>query len=191
VIESGIILLIILCIIIYKLYAENKTIKSETKAIYAKEIDKLQTQVDVLRESRIDPNNIISMTEHDRMKSELNFKLDVFKDEYELISDELKQVQEKNSTLISQRQSSHVRLGKVAENFYPLLSDFPYNSEKCTSILAPIDLIYWGEDDIVFVEIKSGKSQLSSKQRNIRNLVNEKKVRFETHTIGEEGIVIK
>ena len=40
----------------------------------------------------------------------------------------------------------------------------------------PIDYISFGDDKITFIEVKSGKSQLSSKQRHIRDLVNDKKV---------------
>ena len=35
----------------------------------------------------------------------------------------------------------------------------------------PIDYIVWDENGIVFLDVKSGKSQLTKKQRMIRDLI--------------------
>ena len=40
----------------------------------------------------------------------------------------------------------------------------------------PIDYISFGDDEITFIEVKSGNAQLSSKQRHIRDLVKGKMV---------------
>ena len=40
----------------------------------------------------------------------------------------------------------------------------------------PIDYISFGDDEITFIEVKSGNSQLSQKQRHIRDLVKAKLV---------------
>jgi len=189
VIESVIILILIL--IIFNLITTRIKVKDDAKQIYSKQLDILQLEVNLLRENKINPTEVISITEHDRMKKEYDFKLNLFKDEYEQVSAELNTQMEQNSKLVSQRQSNHVKLGKVAENFYPLLSDFPYDSKKCVAMLAPIDLLYFGEDEIVFIEIKSGSSSLSPKQRNIKKLIEDGKVSFETHKIKDTGITVK
>ena len=43
----------------------------------------------------------------------------------------------------------------------------------------PIDGIQFNEDKIILVEFKTNKSKLSTKQRHIRNLINNKQVEFE------------
>ena len=81
--------------------------------------------------------------------------------------------------LLSQKKSSEVRLGQISENLAPFLKDFKYNPKETHFIGMPIDYIIFEEDKIIFLEIKSGKSQLSTKQRNIRNLIKDGKVEWD------------
>lgn len=83
------------------------------------------------------------------------------------------ETQSRKKTL-SQKKSSEVRLGHIAEKLAPFLEDFPYEPETATFLGQPIDYIVFEEEEIVFIEIKSGNSQLSQKQRNIRDLVKNK-----------------
>jgi predicted Holliday junction resolvase-like endonuclease len=94
-----------------------------------------------------------------------------------------KTLAEKN---LSERKSSEVRVGKIAENFAPFLENFPYNAKHCHFLGQPIDFIVWEDNKIVFVEIKSGKAQLSSSQRNIRDIIANKNVSFEVFRINEK-----
>jgi predicted Holliday junction resolvase-like endonuclease len=88
----------------------------------------------------------------------------------------LKNKEEDYSKLLSQKKSSEVRLGQISENLAPFLKDFKYNPKETHFIGMPIDYIIFEEDKIIFLEVKSGKSQLSTKQRNIRNLIKDNKV---------------
>jgi len=85
----------------------------------------------------------------------------------------------KYSTLLSQKKSSEVRLGQISENLAPFLKDFKYNPKETHFIGMPIDYIIFEEDKIVFLEVKSGKSQLSTKQKNIKNLIKDGKVEWD------------
>lgn len=87
--------------------------------------------------------------------------------------------------------SERVRLGLVSENIAPFLSDFPYESGRVRGLFNPIDLLVFNDDEIIFVEVKSGEAKLSEKQRNIKRLIQEGKVRFEEHRIGDKGYTIK
>lgn len=80
------------------------------------------------------------------------------------------------SKLLSQKKSSEVRLGQISENLAPFLKDFKYDPKKTHFMGMPIDYIIFEEDQIIFLEIKSGKAQLSTKQRHIRDLIKEGKV---------------
>ena len=56
------------------------------------------------------------------------------------------------------------------------LDQFSFDPETCVFLGRPIDYIAFDDDIITFIEVKTGKSQLSTKQRHIRDLVNSKQV---------------
>jgi predicted Holliday junction resolvase-like endonuclease len=95
------------------------------------------------------------------------------------------------SELKSQNQSKSVRLGLISENVLPFHNQFPYDVKNLVPMFRPVDYIVFEEERIVFLEIKMGTSQLSEKQRNIRRLIEEKKVYFSEHRISETGYTIK
>lgn len=100
-------------------------------------------------------------------------------------------LQEDFNKLQHQKISADVKLGAKAENLLPFLSQFPYANDEIRGLFNPIDLIVFREDEVVFVEVKSGQSQLSDKQRKIRDNINSGRVRFETHRLDENGIRVK
>ena len=85
---------------------------------------------------------------------------------------------EQYGKLFNQKKSSEVRTGKIAEQIAPFLSDYPFDPKVSKFIGDPIDLVVFASDKITFVEVKSGKSQLSKKQREIRDMIKEGKVEF-------------
>jgi len=80
--------------------------------------------------------------------------------------------------LLGQKKSSEVRTGKITEQIAPFLADYPRNPRTARFIGDPIDFIHFDEDKVTFVEVKSGKSQLSKKQRGIRDMIKAGKVEF-------------
>jgi predicted Holliday junction resolvase-like endonuclease len=78
--------------------------------------------------------------------------------------------------VLSQKKSGEVRLGHIAETLAPFLDQFEFEPERCSFLGQPIDYISFGDDEITFIEVKSGNSQLSQKQRHIRDLVKQKLV---------------
>jgi len=71
-----------------------------------------------------------------------------------------------------------VKHGKAFEQMFPYMNSYPYNVENFRFIGTPIDGISFEDDGIVFVEFKTGNSQLSSNQRKIKKLVKDKKVKW-------------
>ena len=63
------------------------------------------------------------------------------------------------------------------------MESYPYDYNKFRFIGNPIDGIQFNEDEIIFMEFKGGKSQLSEKQRNIKDLVKDKRVYWEEFRI--------
>jgi predicted Holliday junction resolvase-like endonuclease len=86
------------------------------------------------------------------------------------------ELSEQKKKVTSQKKSSEVRLGHIAETLAPFLEQFEFDPETCTFLGKPIDYISFGDEGITFIEVKSGKSQLSTKQRHIRDLVKAKLV---------------
>lgn len=94
-------------------------------------------------------------------------------------------------TLQNQKISADVKMGQKAENLLPFLESFPYKDDELRGLFNPIDLIVFKSDEVVFVEVKSGQSQLSEKQRQIRDNIQAGRVRFEIHRMDEKGVKIK
>ena len=79
----------------------------------------------------------------------------------------------------SLRRSESTRYGLITEQFMPFISEYPYDSKQFRFLGSPIDGGQFEEDKIVMIEFKSAGSQLSTRQRRIRNLVKEGKVDFQ------------
>lgn len=80
---------------------------------------------------------------------------------------------------VSLRRSESTRYGQITEQFMPFISEYPYDSKQFRFLGSPIDGVEFEEDKIVMIEFKSAGSQLSTRQRRIRNLVREGKVDFQ------------
>ena len=115
-------------------------------------------------------NNVqASSTEHKQREQELNKKI-------VQLEKDLQDETEKRKKVLSQKKSGEVRLGHIAETLAPFLDQFEFEPERCSFLGQPIDYISFGDDEITFIEVKSGNSQLSQKQRHIRDLVKQKAV---------------
>jgi len=82
--------------------------------------------------------------------------------------------------------------GQFSEQLAPFLPDFQYLPNECRFIGKPIDLIVFkGMDEkdineIVFVEVKSGKAKLSPHEKKLKEVIDKKKIRWEEYRIPEE-----
>jgi predicted Holliday junction resolvase-like endonuclease len=83
---------------------------------------------------------------------------------------------ENRRKVVSQKKSSEVRLGFIAETLAPFLDQFEFEPEECTFLGKPVDYISFGEQQITFIEIKSGNAKLNSNQKRIKKQVEDKKV---------------
>lgn len=88
------------------------------------------------------------------------------------------------------RRSSAVVSGKVTEHLAPYMAAFPYDPKDARFLGTPVDLIVFdgmSEDslrEIVFLEIKSGSSTLSTRERRIRDAVMERRVAWREFRVG-------
>ena len=90
-------------------------------------------------------------------------------------------------SLIQERikKSNQVRRGKFVEQLAPFLPGFKYNPEDARFIGSPIDFIIFDGNSgrepksIIFMEVKSGKANLTQPERIIKDLVERGKVKWE------------
>ena len=82
--------------------------------------------------------------------------------------------------------------GQFSEQLAPCLPNFKYKPTECKFLGKPVDLIVFeGLDEkavteIVFVEIKSGSSELNTMQRKIRDAVKAGRVRWDEYRIPKD-----
>ncbi len=91
-------------------------------------------------------------------------------------------------------RSVRVVLGKVTENLVPFTETFKFNPRDTRFIGSPIDLIVFdGIDEkldtitIYFIEVKTGTSALSQKQRKIKDAIDAGRVRWELISLKDFG----
>ena len=90
------------------------------------------------------------------------------------------------------KKSRAVLGGQFSEQLAPYFPDFPYSPTEIRFIGKPIDfIVFKGMDEkqiseVVFVEVKSGNSQLSSQERNLRDAIKNKKVSWEEYRVKRE-----
>jgi predicted Holliday junction resolvase-like endonuclease len=168
----------VLCVIAILYIYSRQIIKHKTT------LDGYKHQLEVYKKLVPDVGSTIPMTHYREVVDEKNASL--FS-----IQSQLEQTEKELADLKSQQQSKSVRLGLISENVLPFHAEFKYNVKDLVPMFRPIDYIVFAEDEIVFLEIKVGTSQLSDKQKKIRSLINSGKVRFEEHRINENGYSVK
>ena len=91
------------------------------------------------------------------------------------------------------KRSRAVLGGQFSEQLAPYLPDFPYNPNECRFIGKPIDfLVFKGMDEgrideIVLVEVKSGKAKnLSKIERLLRDAVRDGRVGWQQYDVPGE-----
>ncbi len=94
----------------------------------------------------------------------------------------------KNIPLKSQKGAEAVNIGFILERIAPSMKSFAFNHNDCRSLFDPIDYIIFEGlsqkgvvDRIIFADIKTGKARLQKNQKEIKDLVERKKVEFDTY----------
>jgi predicted Holliday junction resolvase-like endonuclease len=128
--------------------------------------------------------NVIPMEHFRKVVANKEAQLKEEQNQAHRLADELSQLK-------SQNQSKATRLGLLTENILPFHRDFPYDVKNLVPMFRPVDYIVFNEDNIIFLEIKLGTSNLSDKQKNIRRLIEQGKVSFEEWRMTEKGLSVK
>ena len=103
-------------------------------------------------------------------------------------ADTLKKLKEKYNKELHFRKSSEVRLGKIGENLAPFVKGWPWDPKDFRFLGNPVDGVQFNDDEVIFIEIKTGKARLSKSQKYFKDLVKAGKVSFVTFKITDNGI---
>ena len=168
----------LVCVIIYLLYKIHFLKNNQLNADLLKEENLLLknqlTEKELEFNLSIEKLNASFIQEQSFLKER---RLELDNKEKKLIADiqdletRLFEETEAKKKVTSQKKSSEVRLGNIAETLAPFLDQFEFDPEYCTFLGKPIDYISFGLDEITLIEVKSGNSQLNSRQRKIRDQV--------------------
>ena len=89
-------------------------------------------------------------------------------------------------------RSRAVLAGQFSEQLAPYLPDFPFNPSECKFIGKPVDfLVFHGLDQknvtgVSFVEVKSGKSKLSSTEATVKEAILNGKVNWAEYRVPDK-----
>jgi predicted Holliday junction resolvase-like endonuclease len=87
--------------------------------------------------------------------------------------------------------------GQTYEQLAPILPDWKYTPSDCKFMSAPVDYIVFSGlstntvEEIIILEIKTGDSQPTARQRSIRDAIKNGKVRYEVYRIKDGREVTK
>lgn len=143
-----------------------------------------KARLETFQESSMTPENAVPKHVHIEKVIELSNRLGATE---VMLADTQKKFEESRGKQISER----VRIGQIGENFAAFHESFPYNRKDTKALFQPVDLICFEEDEVVFIDVKTGGSSLSTKQRRIRDNIKAGRVRFEIHRLDENGYKIE
>lgn len=133
-----------------------------------------------------------------RLRDAELFYLDDFNEKgreaYEELLRDLKQqridlkVRERKMKERPQLTAKAVNIGFILERIAPAFDQFPFERNDCRSLFDPIDYVIFegmkkkGEvSRIIFTDIKTGAAKLNGHQKQIKSLIEDKKIEFKLY----------
>lgn len=172
----------VLSIYLYGNFKESRASVEELTARRERELMYHQSEIGTFKVALSNAQQVAAIRDEEAGKVTL---------ENEILKKQLEVEEERYAKLIHQKKSSEVRLGQIGEHVAPFLEDWPWEPKNFRFLGNPIDGIQFNEDDVVFVEIKTGKSQLSKSQRVVRDLIKLGKVKWAEFRIGKDECSVK
>lgn len=186
---------------LFYLYKSNSNLKTETQTLdqllretllahereladhkeSVQELAVIRAKLESIQSISLTPENAVPKHVHTEKIIEMSQELVSLQTQ---LSDMTRQFEESRGKQISER----TRLGQVSENFAAFTDQFPYERKHVKALFQPVDLIYFGDDELVLIDVKSGDSTLSTKQRKIRDNVRNGNVKFRVMRINQDGI---
>ena len=82
--------------------------------------------------------------------------------------------------------------GQFSEQLAPYMPDFPFSPTECRFMGKPVDFIVFNGmdekkiDEVVFVEVKTANSKLSPQEKNLKETIETKRVRWAEYRIPKD-----
>ena len=90
------------------------------------------------------------------------------------------------------KQSRAVLSGQFSEQIAPYMPEFPFKPTEIRFIGKPVDfIVFKGMDEkkieeVIFVEVKTGQSQLSSVEKSLKDAIQNKKISWSEYRAPEK-----
>lgn len=104
--------------------------------------------------------------------------------EIKATKERLKKIRDVGATK-SEAGAHSINIGFILERLAPTMGSFRFNHNDCRSLFDPIDYVIFeglatkGKvDKIFFIDIKTGNARLNRRQKEIKAVINSKKVNF-------------
>lgn len=87
------------------------------------------------------------------------------------------------------KKSKAVTNGQISEQLAPFLPKFPCSYENCRFIGKPVDFLCFenledeNKSEVIFVEVKTGSSFLSKREKALKQAIKNKRVRYVEYRI--------
>lgn len=144
------------------------------------QVDLMNARLQGHKESTLSPDNSVPKSLHMEKVIEMSSEVENLRGR---LNDMTCKFEESRGKQISAR----VKMGQIGEQFACIHTNFKYDRKETKALLQPVDFVCFEENEVVFVDIKTGNAQLSSKQRRIRDNIRNGRVRFEIFRINEDG----
>lgn len=89
------------------------------------------------------------------------------------------------------KRSRSVLTGQISEQIAPFLPDFPCNPADVRFVGKPVDFVGFSGitdrdtvDEILLIEVKTGKSMLNKREKEVKKAIKEGRVRYIEYRIG-------
>jgi predicted Holliday junction resolvase-like endonuclease len=191
-------LVVVILWLSYQLYQANERVSQKAKEQY--EAWKQTDYEYIKREQKNMAQQEIKLTVAEQVakKAQEQYEIWCSQDRERIINEQkqiamreaevlLQQWIEENSKSIRQeaiQRSQSVIKGKVTEHFIPFLPEFIFNPKDARFIGSPVDFVVFDgldEDnlqEILFMEVKTGSSSLNKRQRQIKEAIQARRVRW-------------
>jgi predicted Holliday junction resolvase-like endonuclease len=116
--------------------------------------------------------------------------LELYKQQQQQLKDRQRELRERRKSIseTSEVGAKAVNIGFILERLAPTMRDFRFDRHDCRSLFDPTDYVIFEGlsktgvvSKVFFADIKTGAARLKANQREIRSLVERKKIDWDTY----------
>src|ERR1043166_166715 len=169
-----VLLLLVAAVVVVSLWTRSSRLSQEVTKTHA-EINRLSGRV------QLEARTQFLKWRQEEIDAVKRDQLEIAEREAQVKLDEWKVSSEADIRKDARQRSQSVIVGKVTEHIIPYLPDFSYNPKDARFVGSPVDFIVFDGLDagsvrqVVFVEVKTGGSSLTPRERQVRDAVREQR----------------